>query len=62
MDEMPNEINHEKIKRENLLETYEYIFGRSSDWSGALNYFRNFMFYRIHSSRSLKLVNIKFSS
>lgn len=49
MDEMSNEISH-GFKRQNLIETYEYIFSRTADWTGALNYFRNFLFYRISPS------------
>lgn len=54
MDEMSNETGHENFKKDNLLETYEYIFGRTTDWAGALNYFRNFLFYRIPQSHVLR--------
>lgn len=30
-----------------LLDCYKYIFSRKKDWTGPLNYYRNFYFYRI---------------
>lgn len=37
-----------------LLETYKYIFNSSLDWTGPLNYFRNFMFYRVKANLSIR--------
>lgn len=61
---MSNGISHggENFKRDNLLETYEYIFSRTSDWTGAINYFRNFLFYRVSPSYTVRWVEGKFSS
>lgn len=39
--------NGERIGEKRLLETYKYIFNSKLDWTGPLNYFRNFMFYRV---------------
>jgi epoxide hydrolase 4 len=36
------------------LETYKYIFNSSLDWTGPLNYFRNFMFYRVKANLSVE--------
>jgi epoxide hydrolase 4 len=44
----------EGFKRSNLIETYEYIFHQSGDWTGALNYYRNLLFYRVNPSSMLK--------
>ncbi|KAG5672065.1 hypothetical protein PVAND_002224 [Polypedilum vanderplanki] len=39
---------------DDLMQTYEYIFSRTEDWNGALNYYRNFMFYRVKSNYSIR--------
>lgn len=39
-------------KEKNLLEAYKYVFSRSSDWAGPLNYFRNLPYYRIRDDVS----------
>lgn len=37
-----------------LLETYKYIFNSTLDWTGPLNYFRNFMFHRVKPNLSIR--------
>jgi epoxide hydrolase 4 len=32
---------------QDIRNTYKYIFNSAKDWRGPLNYFRNFMFYRV---------------
>jgi epoxide hydrolase 4 len=32
---------------QDILNTYKYIFNNRRDWRGPLNYFRNFLFYRV---------------
>ena len=54
-------INKEKMyftgangtQKNDLMEAYKYIFHQTDDWTGALNYYRNFMFYRIKSGEIL---------
>jgi epoxide hydrolase 4 len=46
--------NGTKCGGRELLETYKYIFNSALDWSGPLNYFRNFMFYRVKPNLSLR--------
>lgn len=33
-----------------LIDAYGYVFSRKSDWTGPLNYYRNFPFYRIREA------------
>jgi epoxide hydrolase 4 len=42
-----------KCQGKELLETYKYIFNSTLDWTGPLNYFRNFMFYRVKANLSV---------
>lgn len=37
-----------------LIDTYKYIFNSPEDWTGPLNYFRNFMFYRVKANLSVR--------
>lgn len=37
-------ISHDAI------DAYKYIFKRKKDWSGPLNYYRNFPFYRVRNA------------
>jgi epoxide hydrolase 4 len=30
-----------------IWDAYKYVFSQNSDWNGPLNYYRNFLFYRI---------------
>lgn len=46
--------NGGKCERKELLETYKYIFNSKLDWTGPLNYFRNFMFYRVKPNNSIR--------
>lgn len=39
-------------KEKNLLEAYKYVFSRSSDWAGPMNYFRNLPYYRVRNDVS----------
>lgn len=43
-----------KCDGKELLETYKYIFNSSLDWTGPLNYVRNFMFYRVKPNLSIR--------
>lgn len=36
-----------------ILGVYKYIFSQTDDWTGPLNYFRNFIFYRIKEGKSI---------
>ncbi|XP_058454851.1 epoxide hydrolase 4-like [Malaya genurostris] len=38
----------------NLMDAYKYIFSRIDDWRGPLNYYRNFMFYRVKDAETLQ--------
>lgn len=38
----------------NLMEGYKYTFSRTEDWRGPLNYYRNFMFFRIKDGETLQ--------
>lgn len=43
-----------KTQENELLLTYKYIFKNSVDWTGPLNYFRNFLFYRVKSNVNVR--------
>jgi epoxide hydrolase 4 len=43
-----------RLEGKELLETYKYIFNSNMDWTGPLNYFRNFMFYRVKATLSVE--------
>lgn len=38
----------------NVIDTYKYVFNRRSDWTGPLNYYRNFPFYRIKEGSAVR--------
>lgn len=38
----------------NIFDAYKYAFSRKSDWTGPLNYYRNFPFYRIKDSLMIR--------
>lgn len=38
----------------NKLDAYKYVFSRKSDWTGPLNYYRNFPFYRIKAGETVR--------
>lgn len=38
----------------NKLDAYKYVFSRKSDWTGPLNYFRNFPFYRTKAGETVR--------
>lgn len=38
----------------NLMEAYKYTFSQTDDWRGPLNYYRNFMFFRIRDGEALQ--------
>uniref|UniRef100_A0AAG5CXN6 AB hydrolase-1 domain-containing protein n=1 Tax=Anopheles atroparvus TaxID=41427 RepID=A0AAG5CXN6_ANOAO len=38
----------------NLMEAYQYSFCQTDDWRGPLNYFRNFLFYRIREGEIIQ--------
>ncbi|KXJ81133.1 hypothetical protein RP20_CCG021586 [Aedes albopictus] len=38
----------------NLMEGYKYAFSQTEDWRGPLNYYRNFMFFRIKDGETLQ--------
>ncbi|XP_055637419.1 epoxide hydrolase 4-like [Toxorhynchites rutilus septentrionalis] len=38
----------------NLMEAYKYIFSQTDDWRGPLNYYRNFLFFRVKSGETLQ--------
>ena len=46
--------NGARCEGKELLATYKYIFNSSRDWTGPLNYFRNFMFYRVKPNLSIR--------
>lgn len=46
--------NGETAGSKELIQTYKYIFNRPLDWTGPLNYFRNFMFYRVKANLNLR--------
>lgn len=46
--------NGARCEGKELLETYKYIFNNALDWTGPLNYFRNFMFYRVKPNLSIR--------
>lgn len=46
--------NGEKCKGKELVDTYKYIFNSPIDFTGPLNYFRNFMFYRVKANLNLR--------
>jgi epoxide hydrolase 4 len=37
-----------------IWDAYKYVFSQNSDWNGPLNYFRNFLFYRIAGKAPLR--------
>lgn len=37
-----------------LIDTYKYIFNSPIDFTGPLNYFRNFLFYRVKNNLSVR--------
>lgn len=37
-----------------LTHAYKYVFNRTSDWTGPLNYYRNFPFYKIREGESIR--------
>lgn len=38
----------------NTLDPYKYVFNRKSDWTGPLNYYRNFPFYKIGDGKTVR--------
>lgn len=46
--------NGEKVDGKAMVDTYKYIFNNPVDWTGPLNYFRNFMFYRVKPNLSIR--------
>lgn len=46
--------NGDKCEGKELIETYKYIFNSREDWTGPLNYFRNFMFYQAKPNSMLR--------
>lgn len=38
----------------NLMEAYKYIFSQTDDWRGPLNYYRNFVFFRVKEGETLQ--------
>ncbi|XP_055603507.1 epoxide hydrolase 4-like [Uranotaenia lowii] len=38
----------------NLMEAYKYIFSQTDDWRGALNYYRNLVFFRVKEGETLQ--------
>lgn len=38
----------------NKMDAYKYVFSRKSDWTGALNYYRNFPFYKIAAGETIR--------
>lgn len=38
----------------NTLDPYKYVFNRKSDWTGPLNYYRNFPFYKIADGKTIR--------
>lgn len=38
----------------NLMEAYKYIFSHSDDWRGPLNYYRNFLFFRVKEGETVQ--------
>lgn len=47
-------VNYEADNNAQVLEAYRYIFSGCSDWTGPLNYYRNFMFYRVKSNLTVR--------
>ncbi|CAO1421867.1 unnamed protein product [Diamesa hyperborea] len=47
-------VNYEGDNNAQVLEAYRYIFSGCSDWTGPLNYYRNFMFYRVKSNLTVR--------
>lgn len=47
-----NDTNEYQIT--NKLDAYKYVFSRKSDWSGALNYYRNLPFYTVRSDENVR--------
>lgn len=37
-----------------VLDAYKYVFSRKHDWTGPLNYYRNFPFYRIKAGETIR--------
>lgn len=46
--------NGQRCAGKDLIATYKYIFNSSLDWNGPLNYFRNFIFYRVKPNNSIR--------
>lgn len=44
----------ETCGKKELLETYKYLFNSRLDWTGPLNYFRNFLFYRVKANLTIR--------
>lgn len=38
----------------NLMEAYKYIFSQTDDWRGPLNYYRNFLFFRVKEGETVQ--------
>lgn len=38
----------------NIMDAYRYVFSRKSDWTGPLNYYRNFPFFRISDGEMVR--------
>lgn len=38
----------------NKLDAYKYVFSRKSDWTGPLNYYRNFPFYKTKTGETVR--------
>lgn len=47
-----NDTGTENIS--NILDAYKYVFSRKNDWTGPLNYYRNFPFYRIKAGETVR--------
>lgn len=49
-------FSHLSVRREESLKNaYKYVFSRSTDWSGPINYYRNLPFYRIKDDKKIEV-------